>query len=490
MKVEHNNDIKDDKYLDKKKHKHQNVNKPSDDDSFKKSLNYLFSSASSKKVTLDPGNLSQKSELGSLLGEIDKTVILHKEHNYQNNSFSAKFAENSMGLSNNKDKKDDHKNKKDDKIKDEKVSVKLDANELNIKNDKTKDEELSTELNDSEIVNINTDVNLKAKDTEIKSVYNKHIKPVSHKKNKSSRLKWQEDDLSKKVDSDENLNVTVTKTEGKTKVNKKTNVSDNNLNKVNEDKYWLKENSGTNISRIKQNHKDQIEKVAEQTSENIPLVNNPVNVNNSIDNNAVNNVKVASVSSVEATSGKSGSSNQQFGNNSYGFGQNRQTEKTTSQQVKLPKPFPPAKKPVHIATNLTRIHVDIAKSISEGHDRISVQLRPNNMGRVDVQIDMSENIARVKIVADNHNTLEVLRNDSNSLQQSLEAVGINVESGGMSFEHQESSNFNDNLNYVNEKHTTTEEENDGFINDIPTIDVLEDLRQQQAEERGGLNLNV
>ncbi len=81
-----------------------------------------------------------------------------------------------------------------------------------------------------------------------------------------------------------------------------------------------------------------------------------------------------------------------------------------------------------------QISVKINKAIQAGTDRISVQLRPSELGRVDVKLDVGNDGRVLAIVtADNKDTLELLKRDSGDLQRALEDAGMQLDSGDLSF---------------------------------------------------------
>ena len=81
-----------------------------------------------------------------------------------------------------------------------------------------------------------------------------------------------------------------------------------------------------------------------------------------------------------------------------------------------------------------QISVNISKAVSEGLDRISIQLRPDNLGRVEVKLEVSQN-GRVNatIIADRPEALELLRNDSRNLERALQDAGLDTQSGDLNF---------------------------------------------------------
>ena len=81
-----------------------------------------------------------------------------------------------------------------------------------------------------------------------------------------------------------------------------------------------------------------------------------------------------------------------------------------------------------------QISIKISKAIQSGSDKITIQLRPANMGRVEVKIEMlQDNRLSVLVIADNRDTLELLQKDSRGLQRALQEAGLHAESGDLNF---------------------------------------------------------
>jgi len=81
-----------------------------------------------------------------------------------------------------------------------------------------------------------------------------------------------------------------------------------------------------------------------------------------------------------------------------------------------------------------QVSVKITKALQAGTDRISIQLKPSELGRVDVKLDVGHDGRVLAVVtADNKDTLDLLKRDSSDLQRALEDAGMQLDSGDMSF---------------------------------------------------------
>lgn len=81
-----------------------------------------------------------------------------------------------------------------------------------------------------------------------------------------------------------------------------------------------------------------------------------------------------------------------------------------------------------------QVSVKITKAVQAGQDRIHIQLKPAELGRVDVRIEMTHDGRAVTIVtADKADTLDLMRRDAEQLQKALADAGLETGSGDLSF---------------------------------------------------------
>ncbi len=113
-----------------------------------------------------------------------------------------------------------------------------------------------------------------------------------------------------------------------------------------------------------------------------------------------------------------------------------------------------------------QISVKITKAILAGNDKITIRLRPANMGRVEVKMELSQDNHLTAIVTvDNRDTLEQLKNDSRSLQRALQEAGLQTNDGDLQFnmrgqegQDQEAKGTSDRLSFDDEDLATLEAE--------------------------------
>ncbi len=85
-----------------------------------------------------------------------------------------------------------------------------------------------------------------------------------------------------------------------------------------------------------------------------------------------------------------------------------------------------------------QVAVQVKQGIEKGETNINVRLRPMELGRVDVRIEVAaDGRTTLAVVADNRDTLELLQRDSRSLEKAFAELGMEMSEEGMSFDLQE-----------------------------------------------------
>ncbi|MHA1597317.1 MAG: flagellar hook-length control protein FliK [Alphaproteobacteria bacterium] len=85
-----------------------------------------------------------------------------------------------------------------------------------------------------------------------------------------------------------------------------------------------------------------------------------------------------------------------------------------------------------------QVTVQITKAVNAGADKISIQLRPADLGRVDIKMEVGADGRVLAVVtADNKATLDLLKQDSKGLEQALQDAGLQTDSDSLSFQMRE-----------------------------------------------------
>ena len=106
--------------------------------------------------------------------------------------------------------------------------------------------------------------------------------------------------------------------------------------------------------------------------------------------------------------------------------QNGNTASTNSTVPTVQKPI------AQPATN--QVFVQLTKAVQNGQNKITVQLRPEELGRVEVKLDIAGD-GRVKamVMADKPETLDLLQKDSRVLERALQEAGLKTDNNSLSF---------------------------------------------------------
>jgi len=76
----------------------------------------------------------------------------------------------------------------------------------------------------------------------------------------------------------------------------------------------------------------------------------------------------------------------------------------------------------------------VKTTLKTGDSKISIQLHPEDLGKVDIAMEVGANgKTSVHITADNKQTLDLLQSDSKGLQKALADAGLKADSGSLSF---------------------------------------------------------
>ncbi len=91
-------------------------------------------------------------------------------------------------------------------------------------------------------------------------------------------------------------------------------------------------------------------------------------------------------------------------------------------------------------TPMDQVNVRIAQAVKNGDSKIDIQLHPDNLGRIQVQIDLSiHGKANISIIADRTETLNALKSDASGLTQALNDAGIKTDTGSLQFAQRDPS---------------------------------------------------
>lgn len=85
------------------------------------------------------------------------------------------------------------------------------------------------------------------------------------------------------------------------------------------------------------------------------------------------------------------------------------------------------------ATN--QVSVQLSKAIQNGDNKIKIQLRPQELGRVEVKLEIAnDGRAKAMIIAERSETLDILQKDVRVLERALQDAGLKTDQNSLSFD--------------------------------------------------------
>lgn len=170
------------------------------------------------------------------------------------------------------------------------------------------------------------------------------------------------------------------------------------------------------------------------------------------------------------------------------------TQSSAVQAKTATTPTPTARPNVPPQIISDQVAVNIQRAIGAGNDRISIQLRPQDLGRIEVVMEMGKDGRMTAVITvDKPETLDMMKSDAKGLIQSLNDAGLQTDAGSLSFNlksngedaSQYASN-NDNQNNNADTEFSLDGENDG----VEAAPLLAEGEEAQLDADGHLDVQV
>jgi flagellar hook-length control protein FliK len=95
-------------------------------------------------------------------------------------------------------------------------------------------------------------------------------------------------------------------------------------------------------------------------------------------------------------------------------------------------------------TAVDQVAVKLSSSAKDGGGKISIKLNPEELGRVDVKLDIGrDGIVRATVMADRPETLDLLQRDARGLERALQEAGLKTDGQSLNFEGQQQREANE-----------------------------------------------
>ena len=89
---------------------------------------------------------------------------------------------------------------------------------------------------------------------------------------------------------------------------------------------------------------------------------------------------------------------------------------------------------LHRADVAEQVHVALKQAVREGVDQITVQLMPEDLGRIEVKLELGQDaVTRVSFLVDKQHTFDLIQRDAAQLERMLQDAGVRADAGSMQF---------------------------------------------------------
>ncbi len=149
--------------------------------------------------------------------------------------------------------------------------------------------------------------------------------------------------------------------------------------------------------------------------------------------------------------------------------------------------------PPHIISQ--QVTVNIQRAIGANNDRINIQLRPQELGRIDIAMEMGKDGRLSAIITvERPETLEMLKSDVKNLIQSLNNAGIETEQNNLSFNlknnNENGAEFAKDFTDNNKGKNQDEQEFNLDDSQLPNDKLLAEGENAKLDQDGHLNVKV
>lgn len=112
---------------------------------------------------------------------------------------------------------------------------------------------------------------------------------------------------------------------------------------------------------------------------------------------------------------------------------------------------------LHRADVAEQVHVALKQAAREGVDQITVQLMPEDLGRIEVKLELGQDaVTRVSFLVDKQHTFDMIQRDAAQLERMLQDAGVRADAGSMQFNLRQESQAKEPFAKIDD-----EEEEDG-----------------------------
>lgn len=140
---------------------------------------------------------------------------------------------------------------------------------------------------------------------------------------------------------------------------------------------------------------------------------------------------------------------------------------------------------------MEQINVHIDKAVKDGVDTVKIQLKPLDLGKIEIKLEMADGRVSATVTADKPETLALLQRDSKGLEKALEDAGLKPDGYGTSFnlrggEHQNNADRGGN----NQRSGRNRGHGGGLSDEENLAGLTQAAQPRRANGRSGVDISV
>ncbi|OAN48182.1 hypothetical protein A6A04_05380 [Paramagnetospirillum marisnigri] len=168
------------------------------------------------------------------------------------------------------------------------------------------------------------------------------------------------------------------------------------------------------------------------------------------------------------------------------IGQTQAAEKSSSAQAaQAPRaPRVPLQQQV-----MEQVSVQIDKAVKDGADTVKIQLKPLELGRIEIKLEVVDGRVSATVTADKPETLALLQKDSKGLEKALEDAGLSPEANATSFSLRNGEQQN-TADRGQQGRRGRGHAQGGSDADLPVIDSAQAAQPRRSGGRVGVDISV
>ena len=93
---------------------------------------------------------------------------------------------------------------------------------------------------------------------------------------------------------------------------------------------------------------------------------------------------------------------------------------------------------------MEQVKVNITKSAVKGVDKIDIQLKPEDLGHIEIKMQLKNGKLQAHIISSRPETMEILQKEVQTLEKAFNEAGFQTEDGSLSFSFRGDGQANQN----------------------------------------------